>query len=190
VNIWEIGNEINGEWLSTVNCTGGTECVAQAKDVIGKAEAMYNTVISAGESPAITLYYEPPQTVTSGYNMIPWEETYIPAAMHNGLKYVFVSYYETDNDNFRPSRTEWDAIFKRLAADFPNAKVGFGEIGMDNPVGSGTLVKAENIFRYYQGLSFPDIPRYTRAGFWWYGAEDLVPTSRWPAFFREVQSTL
>ncbi|MBV8636507.1 MAG: hypothetical protein JO322_00340 [Candidatus Eremiobacteraeota bacterium] len=190
VNIWEIGNEVNGEWLSNVNCSGGNECSAQANDVMSKIEAMYNGVTAAGGTPEITLYYEPPQTVTPGYDMINWEETYIPASMHQGLKYVLVSYYETDNNGIRPTQAQWDTIFKQLATDFPNAKVGFGEIGMDNPITSSTLSKATSIFNYYQELQFPDIPQYTRAGFWWYGAEDLAPSTKWPAFFNDVQSNL
>ncbi len=190
VDIWEIGNEVNGEWLSRVTCSGGDECSAQADDVMSKVEAMYDAVTAAGGATALTLYYEPSQTVTPGYDMIPWEERYIPATMHQGLKYVLVSYYETDNDNIRPTPAQWDAIFKKLATDFPNAKVGFGEIGMDNPIKPSTLAKAEGIFNYYQTLHFPDIAQYTRAGFWWYGGEDLAPCTKWPAFFSDVQARL
>jgi len=190
VNIWEIGNEVNGEWLSNINCPNGNECTAQANDVMSKVEAMYNAVTAAHGTTALTLYYEPSETVTPGYEMIPWEETYVPAAMHQGLKYVLVSYYETDNNNIRPTQAEWDAIFKQLAKDFPNAKVGFGEIGMDNPITSSTLARAESIFNYYQTLQFPDIPHYTRAGFWWYGGEDLAPSTKWPAFFSDAKTKL
>lgn len=190
VDLWEIGNEVNGEWLSSVRCPGTAECAARARDVMAKVRAMYDAVSAAGYPTAMTLYYEPPPTVTAGYQMIPWERRYVPAAMHAGLRYVLVSYYETDNHGIRPTQRQWDASFKQLAADFPNAKVGFGEIGMNRPIVRSTLARATGIFNYYQSLAFPDIPSYTRAGFWWNAAEDVVPASKWPSFFADVQKRL
>ncbi len=188
VDLWEIGNEVNGEWLSSVECPGHGECAAQARDVIEKVSAMYDAVHAAGYRTAMTLYYQPPQTVTRGYDMLSWERAYVPSAMHEGLDYVFVSYYETDNRDIRPPAAQWEAIFRSLARDFPNARVGFGEIGMDRPIVSRTLRRARGIFNYYQTLAFPDVASYTRAGFWWNGAEDLVPSTKWPAFFRDVSA--
>jgi hypothetical protein len=190
IDLWEIGNEVNGEWLSAVPCPGTAECPARARDVIAKVQAMYDAVTAAGDKTELTLYYEPPQTVTPGYQMIAWERAYVPSAMRAGLQDVLVSYYEGDNAGIRPTHAQWDAIFKKLAGDFPNARVGFGEIGMARPIDTATLSQALNIFEYYQTMAFPDIPRYTRAGFWWNAAEDLVPPSKWPAFFRTVQRDL
>jgi hypothetical protein len=190
VDLWEIGNEVNGEWLSTVRCPSSHECAAQASDVISKVRAMYDTVAAAGLPTALTLTYQPPQTVTPGYEMIAWERNYVPAAMHRGLQYVLISYYETDNAGVRPSLAQWSTIFQQLAADFPNAKVGFGEIGIPKPIVPSTLAQAQSIFSYYQSLVPSGVPRYTRAGFWWNAAEDLVPSTKWPSFYSDVQTTL
>lgn len=190
IDVWEIGNEVNGEWLSKVRCPTENECDAQAHDVMAKVEAMYDAVTAKGYPTELTLYYQAPKIVTPGYEMLQWEEQYVPTRMHAGLKYVLVSYYESGNRNIRPSHADWDAIFRTLAHDFPNASVGFGEIGMSHPIAQKTLSKAEDIFGYYQPLSFSNVPSYTRAGFWWYSAEDLVPSTKWPAFFSEVQSKL
>jgi hypothetical protein len=166
VDLWEIGNEVNGEWLGS--------------NVPAKIQNTFAAVQAAGYRSAMTLYYEPAATVTPGYDMIPWEQnlTHVPANMHQGLNYVFVSYYETDNNNIRPTVTQWDVMFKQLAIDFPNAKIGFGEIGLDNPANSGTLTKAKNIMNYYYGLKFPDVPQFVGADFWWYFAEDCVPVGK------------
>jgi hypothetical protein len=166
IDIWEIGNEVNGEWLGS--------------DVATKIQNTFNAVHAGGYRSEMTLYYEPSKTVTQGYDMIPWEENLsnVTASMHAGLDYVLVSYYETDNNNIRQTQAQWDVIFKKLAIDFPNAKVGFGEIGIDNPATSRTLAKAENIMAYYYGLKFPDVPRFIGGDFWWYFAEDCVPTNK------------
>jgi hypothetical protein len=190
VDLWEIGNEVNGEWLSAVACPSSHECAAQANDVVSKVSAMYDTVAAAGMPTALTLTYQPPKTVTPGYEMIPWERTYIPAAMHRGLRYVLISYYETDNAGIRPSPAQWSTIFWQLAADFPNAQVGFGEIGLAKPITRSRLARARGIFSYYQSLVPNGVPRFTRAGFWWNAAEDLVPSSKWPSFYDEVRATL
>ncbi len=151
---------------------------------------MYGVVVAAGLPTALTLTYQPPRTVTPGYEMIAWERTYVPASMHRGLQYVLISYYETDNAGIRPNPTQWSTIFRQLAADFPNAQVGFGEIGLPKPIVPSTLARARSIFSYYQALVPSGVPRFTRAGFWWNSAEDLVPSTKWPSFYREVQSEL
>jgi hypothetical protein len=190
VDLWEIGNEVNGNWLSNVACPTSHECAAQARDVMSKVEAMYAAAADAGLPTALTLSYNPPQTVTPGYDMLAWERTYVPPAMHRGLRYVLISYYETNNAGIRPSPAQWSAIFKALAADFPNAKVGFGEIGLPKPIVPSTLARATSIFSYYQSLVPSGVPRFTRAGFWWNAAEDLVPSTKWPSFSSAVRTTL
>ncbi|HEY1978006.1 MAG TPA: hypothetical protein VGG89_15755 [Candidatus Baltobacteraceae bacterium] len=189
-DLWEIGNEVNGEWLSRVRCPSSHECAAQANDVMSKVKAMYDIVSARGLTTEMTLYYQVPKWVTPGYDMISWERTYVPASMHRGLRYVLVSYYEAGNYGARPSVAQWNKIFARLAADFPNARVGFGEIGMAAPITTGSLSDAQSIFSYYMSIVPPSLTRFTRAGFWWYAAEDLVPSTKWPSFYGEVQSTL
>jgi hypothetical protein len=190
VDLWEIGNEVNGEWLSSIRCPSSHECDAQARDVMAKVQAMYDTAAGSGLPTALTLTYQPPRTVTPGYEMLAWERTYVPAPMHRGLRYVLISYYETDNAGIRPSPAQWSSIFRQLAADFPNARVGFGEIGLPKPIAPSTLSRANDIFSYYQSLVPSGVPRFTRAGFWWNAAEDLVPSNKWPEFYRRVGSTL
>ena len=189
-DLWEIGNEVNGEWLSKVRCSSYHECPAQAHDVMSKVEAMFDIVNARGLATELTLYYQVPKYVTPGYNMISWERTYVPAKMHRKLRYVLVSYYEAGNYGVRPSRSQWNKIFTQLAADFPNAMVGFGEIGMAAPIDDSSLANAQSIFSYYMSIAPPNVAHFTRAGFWWYAAEDLVPSTKWPSFYQEVQSTL
>jgi hypothetical protein len=190
-DLWEIGNEVNGEWLSKVRCPSARECPGQAHDVMSKVQAMYDIVNRDGLATEMTLYYQVPQWVTPGYDMISWERTYVPPSMHQGLRYVLVSYYEAGNYGARPTVAQWNKIFAQLAADFPNATVGFGEIGMAAPISdANSLADAQSIFSYYMAIAPPHLTRFTRAGFWWYAAEDLVPSSKWPTFYQEVQSTL
>jgi hypothetical protein len=160
---WEVGNELNGEWLGSN---------AQAK-----AYAAWQLVRAAGKKTALTLYYEPSQTVTAGYDMVPWATQNIPSDMKAGLDYVLVSYYESDNENVRPTLAQWTAIFQQLQAIFPNSYLGFGEVGIDNPATSATLAQAESIMKYYYTLT-PQVQNWVGGFFWWYFAEDCVPGSK------------
>jgi hypothetical protein len=94
-----------------------------------------------------------------------------------GLDQVLVSYYEVDNNNVRPTLAEWTTIFQGLQTVFPNASLGFGEIGLSTPVTSATLPCAQNIMSYYYTLK-PSVSKWWGGFFWWYGQQDLVPTSQ------------
>lgn len=165
VDLWEVGNEINGEWL------GSTE------HVVSLITRAYDIVSAAGKLTALTFYYQPRKTVSPGHEMIAWAKKHVPASIKQGLDYALVSYYEVDNDNIRPTPMEWTRIFSELSSIFRNAKVGFGEIGLNRPADSKDLARAENIMEYYYGLNIP-LANYVGGYFWWYFAEDCVPDSK------------
>ncbi len=173
---WEVGNEINGEWLGGTPYTGSGAATGTSNPVVAKAYAAWQLVRAAGKKTALTLYYEPAQTVTSGYDMVPWAAQNIPSDMKAGLDYVLVSYYETGNQGIRPTLAQWTTIFLQLQAIFPNSYLGFGEVGMDNPATSSTLAQAESVMSYYYSLK-PAVQNWIGGFFWWYFAEDCVPNS-------------
>jgi hypothetical protein len=176
VDLWEIGNELNGEWLGGKSYSSA---VGLNNPPLAKAYASWKLVKAAGKKAALTLYYEPSQTVTNGYDMVTWAQRNFASLpdMAQGLDKVLVSYYEVDNANVRPSLAQWTAIFQALHVTFPNAQLGFGEIGLSNPATSSTLARAQSIMSYYYGLK-PNVANWWGGSFWWYGQQDLVPTSK------------
>lgn len=165
VKIWEVGNEVNGNWLGN--------------GVMPKVEATYDAVKAAGKTTALTMYYENPPT--PGHDMIPWIDANIPDGhpMRDGLDYVFVSYYEDENNGHQFSQYELNTIFSELSARFPNAKVGFGELGWGTnipPEGSGDATRAVLLQRFY-GYRVPSVPAYIGGGFYWYFRQTAVPTT-------------
>jgi len=147
--------------------------------VLAKAYAAWKLVNAAGKKSALTLYYQPPQAVTNGYDMVSWAQANFASLsdMSSGLDEVLVSYYEPDNNGIRPTLAEWTTIFRALEAIFPKAAVGFGEVGLDNPATSATLAQAESIMKVYYALA-PGVPRWWGGYFWWYAQEDLVPDDK------------
>lgn len=156
VDVWEVGNEINGEWL------GGTA------DVVAKMTAAFDRAQAAGARTALTLYYNRDCWQDADHEMFTWAEANVPARMKQGLDWVLVSFYEDDCNGITP---DWPAEIARLGAIFPAARLGLGECGTRDEAR-----KAEYVRRYY-GMRL-DEPRWIGGWFWWWFREDMVPRTR------------
>jgi hypothetical protein len=168
VDVWEIGNEINGEWVGT-----------DVTQVVAKMHRAYAKVKAAGGKTALTLYYNAGCYSDAKNEMFTWAAANVPADMKAGLDWVLVSYYEQDCEWLKP---DWAAAFDRLAKMFPSSRVGFGECGQDkaNPALSTTLAvqKAEYLKRTYAIDLSPALgDRWLGGFFWWYFRQDMVPRS-------------
>lgn len=182
VDIWEIGNEVNGEWL--VKAPQGE---AQQQEVADKIVAAYDVVEGRGLRSALTLSYFPTSDCRANdwEDMNWWAENRLPARLKTGLDYVLVSWYEEScSPRMRPSVAEWNTVFARLRQIFPDSKLGFGEIGTMN---AGTGGERQAVADYYYGLSLPGqitTSGYVGGYFWWYYFQEAVPYNRsgsvWP----------
>jgi len=156
VDIWEIGNEINGEWLG------------DTPTVVAKMNSAYNLVKANGKAAALTLYYNEECWADKSNEMFLWAQNNVSAAMKQGLDYVWISYYEDDCNNLQP---DWPQVFQKLATMFPMAKIGFGEVGSIH-----ADKKADYINRYYNmNINHPN---YVGGYFWWYFSQDMVPMTK------------
>lgn len=176
VDIWEIGNEINGEWL------GDTASVS------AKMAGSYDIVKAAGKKAALTLYFNQNCWEKADHEMFTWAQANVPDRMKTGLDYVLISFYEDDCNGIQP---DWNQVFQKLGALFPNSKIGFGE--------NGTITasrKEAYINRYYRMTI--NHPRFIGGNFWWYfdanqkgGAGDMVPSTNylWNVLNDAVKST-
>lgn len=169
VDIWEIANEINGEWLGNNS------------DVVAKMSGAYDIVKSQGRTTALTLYYNEDCWSKRSNEMFTWAQANIPDRMKQGLDYVLVSYYENDCNNLKP---DWNAVFKKLATMFPNSRLGFGEVGT-----SKSAKKAAYLQRYY--ALKPPVANYVGGYFWWYFRQDMVPYTKplWNTLNQAIAST-
>jgi hypothetical protein len=163
IDLWEIGNEVNGSW------TGRYPAVE------AKLTTAYDDVAAAHQRTALTLYYNAGcGDGPAELDPIAFSRAYVPSAVRNGLSFVLLSYYEDNCNGIRPSAGTWKAYFTKLHALYPHAQLGFGEVGMSNPVTAPTLGKAESLLRYYYGLGIK-LPYYVGGYFWWYFHEDCLP---------------
>jgi hypothetical protein len=160
--IWEVGNEVNGDWVGT--------------DTVAKIAAMFDAAKARGKRTALTFYYENP--ATPGHAMLAWIDANIPAGhrLRNGLDYVLVSYYEDQNGGHRLTQAEIDTIFSGLAQRFPHAKVGFGEYGWGGKLPADYAVRADLIERFnaYQSSE----PAFVGGGFYWHFRQTMAPADK------------
>jgi hypothetical protein len=157
VDIWEIGNEVNGEWLGTT------------ADVVAKISAAHEVVKARGKTTALTLYYNAGCWSEADHEMFAWAERNLPAAVKQGIDYLLVSYYEDDCEGLQP---DWPAVFAKLAVMFPKARLGFGECGTTDPA-----KRTAYVTRYYTTRLLAE-PRFIGGFFWWYFAHDMVPRTK------------
>jgi hypothetical protein len=182
VDLWEVGNEVNGNWLGS--------------NTLKKIEAMYNGVATKGYAAALTFFYEgepsePHNCIVKkhgGNGMFAWirenfgldrpprQRPKATEKIRLGLDYALVSWYPRQCPGERPN---WPVVFTKLARIFPNAKVGFGEIGTAKPRG-GSRYEVNEIEQFYpMGKRVTGLPdNYVGGYFWWYFAQEMVPWNK------------
>jgi hypothetical protein len=158
VDIWEIGNEVNGEWLG------------HKDSVVKKVNYAFGVIKLTRKKVALTLYYNHDCWKNPQNEMFRWANENISPKMKLHLDYVLVSYYEDDCNNYQPN---WQQVFDSLHVLFPNSKLGIGECGT-----TFANRKAEYITRYY--TMNITTPNYIGGYFWWYYRQDCVPWNTKP----------
>jgi hypothetical protein len=164
VDIWEIGNEVNGNWTGPY-ATGAA-----------RIDEAYDDVAAAGAGSALTLFaneYGPDNCGDGSGELTPvqYSEQYVPTAVRDGLTYVFESYYPTECGNTYPTDAQVATELLALHALYPNARLGFGEVGLPRPVTRRTLATGEAVMAWAYGLD-PELPYYVGGYFWWYADQD------------------
>ncbi len=176
VDVWEVGNEVNGNWLGT--------------NTIDKVQAAYDVVANAKGATALTFFYMGEPTDVNNCIDAPGDDLFtwitqkfqlgLPVSQRSvaterlrlGLNYALISWYPQGCNNLQP---DWTTIYTKLAAIFPNAKVGFGELGTAS-VQNGSSYEVNLINQYYPLASKIALPaNYIGGYFWWNYAEEMVP---------------
>jgi hypothetical protein len=161
VSIWEVGNEINGNWLG------------ETPDVAAKMTSAFDQVKAQGGKTSLTLFAC--SDSDDEHDMFNWVDANVPERMRTGLDYVLLSYYDGDCSN---PREDWQEVFDRLHTLFPQARLGFGEVGaVDLGADLDDAAVATPLLEKYYRLPITT-PGYIGGQFWWYFAEDMVPTDK------------
>lgn len=220
VDLWEIGNEINGEWAGWLEGAWQdpqvtVELMQQVRArVASEIKASFDAVVAvqSDAKTALTFYYNDDgkhhgwtderkrnakgdlEQFGHNYGMLKWAEAHKKSLPK--VDYVFLSYYEDDNEGVLPNRHNMDIgplikILEELAKYFDkNTRFGFGEFGpqcpecIDRKCRGCLRGQAEFINRYYVDLdsrirtALKDRQdwnrRYVGGYFYWYFKQDVI----------------
>lgn len=180
VDVWEVGNEINGNWLnnSDPSTIVGQSCPwtvpnTTETDVVNKMVDAYNVVKGAGKLAELTLYFEPnpacDASLPAAYDPITWVDNNVPANMKSGLDYVLVSFYQDNCPSYSP---DWNTLFNNIHGRFPNAKLGMGEWGYSKgkPSNAALTTLLQNGYQIW-----PTVTNWAGGVFYWEWGLDAVP---------------
>ena len=187
VDIWEIGNEANGTWLSN----GEYAEVQFNLDSLFRQAKYYIDDQDGTQQTALTLYFYPsiecvedenPPYDADNYMMLKWATDFVtnyPDAVNN-IDYVFISYYKMAFDECYSTNEGWywQTQVDSLKNLFPNSLVGFGEIGwIDDPIYYQEPTDSQKIaiINTYYPWAPSNVPIYypwIHAGFYWNYGED------------------
>ncbi len=175
VDVWEVGNEVNGEW------TG------RPGDVVAKTMAGFRVATAAGKPTALTLYYNPGCAEDAAHRMFTWARHRLPRTLRTKPTYVLISYYPSDCHGYWPTAAGWQRVFDRLHRLFPHSRLGFGEAGTTRR--SVTQARRAALLHRYDRVRVRG-DRFVGGGFWWSFAEDGASPRRpvWKALAADMRA--
>lgn len=187
VDIWEIGNEINENWLREHKDARDKETVdRESLNVLKKLDAAAREVSNIKGRTALTLYFNDDGRrhcwTLAQDEMFQWVDRYLSSPYKSDLNYVLISYYDDpskddgcrNNDDEEKLQPDWPKVFSDLDSKFNGPSVGFGECGTKDK-----KLKTEYIHHYYSDINQQSIHAKFMGGyFWWFFDKDMVPFDR------------
>jgi hypothetical protein len=156
IDAWEVGNEINGNWLTP-----------QIPQKVADAAAYCK---SLNKTTACTFYYQINTGGPAKWSMFTWINKNFPQSTRDNIDVVLISLYEEQ----APLGIGFDQLMTQFRVEFPKQKIGLGELGYwikgqrawwelsDKPTTDGLVMTAE---KYYPA-SF-GYERSVGGCFWW-----------------------
>lgn len=166
VDAWEVGNEINGDWL-------GTDVLAKVAYAAGhvKRHTRARTLL--------TLYWQLGED-DPAHSMFTWVHDHVSARLMADIDDVGISLYPEDH----PMGAAFDRVMRTLHARFPHQRVLISELGYGSPdLGRTWWWGSERqptgrarrrVATFYQAavLGYP----FSGGGtYWWYYRQEALP---------------
>ena len=181
VDAWEVGNEVNGGWLSP----GIPGRIADAVQEVREH--------APGSLAVLTLFWEL-NTGTAKSSMFTWIDVNLPASVRRNIDVVLVSLYQEQ----APMGVFFDRMMLALRREFPVQKIGLGELGYwipdqqfwwsyskDDPNGVG---KRGTASQYYHAAL--DYTGSVGGGFWWTYVQDFPADPTMQSILRDLRDSL
>jgi cell division septation protein DedD len=177
IDAWEVGNEVNGEWLSS--------------DIAGKiADAAAEVKAKAPGKPTVLTLFWQLNTSAVVNSMFTWVQDKLPASTRDLIDVITVSQYQEQ----APMGMVFDQMMQRVQAEFPQSKIALGELGYWIPGQTYWWAYSQNdpnvtarhaVARQYYNAAF-DFPNSVGATFWW----NFIPEFRSDTVMQGIVATL
>jgi hypothetical protein len=180
IDAWEVGNEVNGTWLSS----------DIALRIADAAQEVRNR--APGKLTFLTLFWQI-NTDTVANSMFTWVANNLPASTRSLLDVVTFSQYQEQ----APMGMAFDQVMKTMRAEFPNSKIGLGELGywiagqrfwwaynQTDPVAAKVAIS-----EIYHGAAF-DYAGSIGGVFWWEFITDFKSNTTMQATVTKVRDIL
>ncbi len=181
VDAWEVGNEVNGGWLSP-------EIPGKIADAVQEVRER-----APGKLAVLTLFWQL-NTETAKTSMFTWVDANLPASVRKDIDVVFVSLYQEQ----APMVVFFDRMMLALRAEFPTQKIGLGELGYwipgqrfwwahskDDPNRAG---KHGTAAQYYHAAL--DYAGSVGGCFWWTYVQDFPADPAMQSILRDLRNSL
>jgi hypothetical protein len=181
VDAWEVGNEVNGGWLSS-------DIPSKIADAVQEVRRL-----APGKLAVLTLFWQL-NTETARTSMFTWIDANLPAQVRRDIDVVFVSLYQEQ----APMGVFFDRMMLALRSEFPAQKIGLGELGYwipgqqfwwahskEDPNGAG---KRGTASQYYHAAL--DYSGSVGGGFWWTYIQDFPGDPTLQSILRDLRDSL
>jgi hypothetical protein len=167
IAVWEIGNEVNGEWLG-VNVREKLEFAAA-----------YVKSADPSDTTMLTFYWQMGTAGSAATALFQWIHDEVRPALESNVDVVALSTWIGD----APLGIAFDEVYERMHALFPTQQLAIGELGYwspgttrawwwrstTNPTTDVRQALAEQM--YAASFAFP----YAKGGvFWWYYYQEML----------------
>lgn len=187
VDAWEVGAEINGDWLGGARRPLGLDrtfliCAAGA-DAAKAADPSAETVA--------TLYAWEAAAPDAAHSLSGWLQTYVPRGFGRNLDVVGLALYPEDS----PVGAAFERLFEETAAALPAQKLllsSFGYVERDVVRGYWWLspddadAARKDLVALYAAASCA-MTRSLGGGFWWQTLDQMLPPGRRPTELYKAQ---
>jgi hypothetical protein len=112
IDCWEVGNEVNGSWVTPV-------VGAEIADVAAYCKSL-------GKKTFLTLFWQI-NTDDNAHSLFNWiaNATNLPASVRANIDYIGMSQYQEP----APMGTTFDQVMRLMQTNFPTQGIGLGELG-------------------------------------------------------------
>ncbi len=187
VDAWEVGNEINGEWIDEDPVSGSY--VLGSGEMGAKVAAAADYVHTHTNAATVaTLYWQVPTSNRPRNSTFSWaQEQLIDTGYASKFDVVLLSTYIED----APLGTGFDRVMSRMASMFSGSQIGLGEFdyfytdtsryfwSLTHLTSTSTQAQAKAArpelatLNYLESLAYPSS---VGGGFWWYFQEESTGT--------------